>query len=172
MTKVICSFLIPKPTATSLELPQSKPGCSILLTAFSSSTISVSSSQGLTSIVTTDFAIVLAFFDFFSLYSARRCCLILSASASSSSSSEPKRSISSSSPPAAAAVEEPVRKALPPSLEPERFANSDLYDLMWLYQRSALRVVGGVWMALKTSTSACEGVYLDQKGYFYVQGIS
>lgn len=162
MTKVICNFLIPKPTATSLELPQSKPGCSTLLTAFSSSTISVSSSQGLTSIVTTDFAIVLAFFDFFSLYSARRCCLILSASASSSSSSEAKRSISSSSsPPPAAAPEEPLRKALLPSLEPERFANSDLYDLIWLYQRSALRVVGGVWIALKTSTSACEGVYLE-----------
>jgi hypothetical protein len=54
MTRLIWSFLIPKPTATSWEAPQSKPSCSIERTDFSRAAMSVSSSQGFTSRVTTD----------------------------------------------------------------------------------------------------------------------
>lgn len=97
MTIVTCSFLIPYPTATSLLAPQTSPSISILRTAFSSATMSVSSSHGLTSNVTTDLAAVLGLLAFFAAYAATRSALSLSASASSSSSSSPKRSISSSS---------------------------------------------------------------------------
>ncbi|KAJ0063674.1 hypothetical protein NL108_004805, partial [Boleophthalmus pectinirostris] len=57
-------------------------------------TISVSSSQGLTSRRIEDLAIKAGFLAFFAAYSARRCCLIFSAS--SSSSSDPNKSKSSS----------------------------------------------------------------------------
>uniref|UniRef100_A0A8C5HQR6 Uncharacterized protein n=1 Tax=Gouania willdenowi TaxID=441366 RepID=A0A8C5HQR6_GOUWI len=68
-----------------------------LRTRSSSSAMSVSSSQGLTSSRMDDLATRAGFLDFLASYSARRCFLILSASSFSASSSEPKRSISSSS---------------------------------------------------------------------------
>lgn len=54
ITRVIWSFLMPKPIATNLEEPQTTPSFSMDRTAFSSSAMSVSSSQGFTSRVTTD----------------------------------------------------------------------------------------------------------------------
>ena len=175
---VICNFLIPYPTATSVLAPQTSPSISTLRTAFSSATMSVSSSHGLTSNVTTDLAAVLGLVAFFAAYAATRSALSLSASASSSSSS-PKRSTSSSSSSAGASArrkvrsavaqtfacgsrDAPPRNALPPSEEPGRDSNSAAYDLMWLYHLNALVVDGGEVMALKTETSACEGVYLCQ----------
>ena len=105
----------------------------------------------------------MGFAAFFALYAATRSALTRSASASSSSS-EPKRSTSSSSSSAlAAGADAPPRKASPAELEPEREANSASYDLMWVYQRATAGVAfasGAAVIALKTATSACEGVYL------------
>ena len=137
---MIWSFLIPYPIATSLLAPQTRPSCSIERTAASRAAMSVSSSQGLTSMVTTDYerirlgfstrlvhnlvhtlAMVFGLLAFFSLYAAIRSALTLSASASTSSS-DPKRSISSSSASASAAGAEasPPRKASPAVLDPGR----------------------------------------------------
>ena len=109
-------------------------------------------------------ATALGFAAFFALYAATRSALTRSASASSSSS-EPKRSTSSSSSSSAlaAGADAPPRKASPAELEPEREANSASYDLMWVYQRATAGVAfasGAAVIALKTATSACEGVYL------------
>ena len=59
MTMLIWSFLIPYPMGTSLLPPQTKPGCSMPRTAFSRASMSVSSSQGFTSRVTTDYSPIL-----------------------------------------------------------------------------------------------------------------
>ena len=70
--------------------------------------MSVSSSHGLTSSVTSDLAIVLGLLAFLAAYSARRFCLSASASGSTSSSDEPNRSRSSSSSAAAAGAVAPA----------------------------------------------------------------
>lgn len=137
--------------------------------------MSVSLSQGFTSRVTTDYtpvsihgthengdelhtlAIVFGLFAFFALYAATRSALMRSAS-SSTSSSEPKRSTSSSSSSAGA-----LRNASPALLEPESESCSDAYDLMCAYQRATAGCAdasGAAEIALKTWTSACEGVWL------------
>ena len=54
ITRVIWSFLIPYPIATRVLAPQTRPGCSMERTDSSSFFMSVSSSHGLTSRVTTD----------------------------------------------------------------------------------------------------------------------
>ena len=62
------------------------------------------------------------------------------------------------------------RYALPPSEEPGRDSNSSAYDLMWLYHLSVLVFVGGEVIALKTETSACEGVYLRHEQHHHTNG--
>ncbi|WVZ18685.1 hypothetical protein V8G54_006007 [Vigna mungo] len=55
IVSIICSFLMPYPTGTSLDAPQSKPSMLTDLTASSSFFMSVSSSHGFTSNRTDDF---------------------------------------------------------------------------------------------------------------------
>ncbi|KAI7859492.1 hypothetical protein BDC45DRAFT_216771 [Circinella umbellata] len=71
-TQLIWSFLIPKPTGTCWKPPHNKPSILISLTALVMASISVSSSQGLTSKVTVVLAIVLGLAAFLAWYSARR----------------------------------------------------------------------------------------------------
>jgi hypothetical protein len=111
-------------------------------------------------------ATVLGLPAFFLVYSATRSALSFSASASSSSSL-PKRSTSSSSSAAAAAGadEAPPRNDSPAVLEPESDANSAVYDLIWVYHRATWgfdAALGADEIALKTTTSAWEGVYLGE----------
>lgn len=107
--------------------------------------MSVSSSHGLTSSVTTDYiyqiqqvcgkvigstlAAGFVLRAFFALYSATRAALMRSASASSSSS-EPNRSMSSSAASAAGAAADEAMKASPALLDPGSVPCSAAYDLM------------------------------------------
>ena len=129
--------------------------------------------QGLTSIVTKDFAAGLTLPSFFFLYSASRSFLILSASASSSSSSLPKRSTSSSSSSAAGALAGFKVRVLTSgpyvvySLDasPGRVAKSSDQEVMCLYHLAAcgyFEASGADLRALKETTSAWEGEYLDR----------
>ena len=89
---MICSFLMPKPTGTSLEAPHSRPSCSTARTNFSSSARSVSSSQGFTS---STIMLLLSFA--FSTPRALAFSITAILAAFSSSVSSPNRSSSSSS---------------------------------------------------------------------------
>ena len=62
MSLITWSFLIPYPMATSLPVPHKSPSISIVRTLASSSAMSVSSSQGLTSKMMLDLATILPFF--------------------------------------------------------------------------------------------------------------